>query len=269
MNSIRPSIIVVSLVALLGVGLLIWDPPLPQTVPEPSPEKHAAPPPSAQDQAVALQAKEPVAETSEKQAETTTLLERVSALKYRGKSRERMRQEELAKREQALDRFAELRYSQAEGERLRDRWESAFDDAADRLRELDLTGQNVDGFLRNAEMQAAHDQLRAEFGEEDYQSARYADDLSTQLRLGKVSINSPAAKAGFFPDDTIAGAVSSGSPDAPVNFFSNSDFNRYRNSLDPSEVVTYIVLRNGKSLNIEVGNRGYLGISTYGFSEAP
>ncbi|MDE0884153.1 MAG: hypothetical protein OSB70_01330 [Myxococcota bacterium] len=268
MSSIKPGILIGSLASLVLAGLLIWiaqpapeleAPTSPAAAPEPGGSTATVSPANPQVQPA------PEAKSAEQNAEARLKRHLLAGQKQR----EKARQKKLVQRERALDRLAELKYSQAEGERLRDRWEANMGEAEARINELELNGQAIDGVIRRAEYQVAHDQLRREFGEEDYASARYADNLSTAVRLGDLTVDSPADKAGFYPEDGIAGAFTATSPDEQVSFLSNDDLRRFTKGLPPGEIVTYIVLRNGKSLYIEVGNRGYLGVSTYGHIEAP
>jgi membrane-associated protease RseP (regulator of RpoE activity) len=266
MNTIRPGILVGSLAILILAGLLIWATG-PTSLDEPGTHRPASeqaapaaatrqPAPETRAKTTTVEAVE-ATETVEKAAEPAT--RKVPGRKYQ----EKLKREKLARREKALDRLAELSYPQSEAERIRDHWESTIDKVEADLAEREFLGENIDGTVRRMEFDAAYHQLRSDFGEDDYVSARYADGKSTQLRLVDIRPNSPAANAGFWPGDKLVG---------PLNepaFTSNDDYKDFLASQEGEGTVVYLVERDGKVLQIQVDRGGFLGTTTNGFSDPP
>ena len=266
MNTIRPGILVGSLAILILAGLLIWATG-PTSLDEPGTHRPASeqaapaaatrqPAPETRAKTTTVEAVE-ATETVEKAAEPAT--RKVPGRKYQ----EKLKREKLARREKALDRLAELSYPQSEAERIRDHWESTIDKVEADLAEREFMGENIDGTVRRMEFDAAYHQLRSDFGEDDYVSARYADGKSTQLRLVDIRPNSPAANAGFWPGDKLVG---------PLNepaFTSNDDYKDFLASQEGEGTVVYLVERDGRVLQIQVDRGGFLGTTTNGFSDPP
>ena len=199
MNKIRPGILVISLAAVAASALLVWmtrsENPMPEgqlaqapaaAAPLAAPEEEAVPQPSPTPKPAAPEVKS-----------------KVRRHPLGKKYAEKERQRKISEREEALDRLNALKYSDFAANRIRDAWEESLRQAEDELKLLEATQGNIGARERNLARRAAWERVRSEFGDEDYESARYAADLSTWVGISSLTPNSPAEMLGLAEGDQL------------------------------------------------------------------
>ena len=252
MNRIRPGILVISLAAVAASALLVWmtrsENPMPKgqlaqapaaAAPLAAPEEEAVPQPSPTPKPAAPEVKP-----------------KVRRHPLGKKYAEKERQRKISEREVALDRLNALKYSDFAAKRIRDAWEESLRQAEDELKLLEVTQGNIGARERNIARRAAWERVRSEFGDEDYESARYAADLSTWVGISSLTPNSPAEALGLAEGDQLYSYNDQ-------RVFEVREVGALWGAEPVDGVSTLGFVRGGELFFLEV-DRGYLGVPLAG-----
>lgn len=259
MNSIRPGILLVSVAAVALSALLFWmTRPTTQVA-----ESQSADGPRVGEVVPLVPAEEePVIETRpQEEPPVVEVKPKVRRHPLGEKYAEKERQEKIGKRQEALDRLNALHYSDFEALRIRDAWEQAMEGAEDEFKELKATQGNVGGREKRLAYTGAYEWLRSELGDEDYQSARYAADLSTWVGISSLTPNSPAEALGLLEGDQLYSYNGQ-------RIFQIQEVGTLWAAEPVGGVPTLGFVRDGKLFFLEV-DRGYLGVPMAGRSIPP
>ena len=259
MNSIRPGILLVSVAAVALSAVLLWTT---------RPTTQVAESQSAEGPAAAEVV--PLVPVEEEPAIETRPAEEPAAAEIKPKIRRhplgkkyaaKERQKKIDERREALDKLNALRYSDSEAQRIRDAWEQAMGEAEDEIKELRATQPNIGGREKRLAYMGAYEQLRVEFGDEDYSSARYAADLSTWVGISDLTPNSPAEALGLLEGDQLYSYNGQ-------RIFAIQEVGALWAAEVVGGIATLGFVRGGQLFFLDV-DRGYLGVPMVGRSLAP
>ena len=256
MNRISPAVLAITILALAASALIVW-----MTRPEspaPPPSMAEAPVPVAPRAAPEPEWAPAATATPEPKPEAAKRVRR-HPLGENYAARERARK--ASERERALDRLNELKYSDFEAKRIRDAWEKSLRQAEDELKELALEGRTIGGYEKRLARRGAWDRVRSDFGDVDYEAARYAADLSTWVGIRSVTPNSPAEALGLMAGDQLYSYNGQ-------RIFDTEEVGTFW-AAEPADGVSSLgFVRGGQLFFLDV-DRGYLGVPLVGRNETP